>query len=104
MNGLDSQREDTVVITLEGSAEVASPYLPSRLLCPANLGALLETTTATLVSRGWKETNGGGSSNICSEEGRDGVGEVANVNFPGISRREDVANWQESVLRSSQVL
>ena len=100
---VNGHHEDSVVISLEESTEIASPYLSSGLLCPSNLGALLESTTATLVSGGWKETSGRNTSTFRLEEGRNGVADAANVNLPEISQLEDVANWQESVLRSSQV-
>ena len=51
---------ESVAISLEESSEteIGSPsFMTSRLLCPSNLGALLESTTATLVSGGWKESS-----------------------------------------------
>ena len=34
----------------------STPHVPSGFLCPSNLGALLESTTISLVAGGWKET------------------------------------------------
>ena len=54
----DAERSKCVAIPLEedDSTEYSTPYLPSRFLCPSNLGALLESTTVSIVSGGWKET------------------------------------------------
>ena len=41
----------------------STPFVPSRFLCPSNLGALLESTTVSLS--GWKDTT------LCEEEGSD---------------------------------
>ena len=49
----------SVAISLEESLESdtsSSTITTSRLLCPSNLGALLESTTATLVSKPWTDS------------------------------------------------
>lgn len=53
-----AERSECVAIPLEedDSTEYSTPYLPSRFLCPSNLGALLESTTVSIVSGGWKDT------------------------------------------------
>ena len=57
-NCKNSQNETEVMLNLEENAEVATPYLSARLLCPPNLGALLESTTATPLAGSWKEKYG----------------------------------------------
>lgn len=94
----NSQRDDSVVISLEESAETETgspPYLSSHLLCPSNLGALLESTTATLVSGGWREANGEDTSKVL-EEGRSEAEEAAEMNLPELSHRVDVVSLQNS--------
>jgi len=49
---------ESVVISLEessGSSTSSPTFKTSGLVCPSNLGALLESTTATLVSKPWKD-------------------------------------------------
>jgi hypothetical protein len=51
------ERSECVAIPLEVEEDrlnSSTPYAPSGFLCPSNLGALLESTTVSLV--GWKET------------------------------------------------
>ena len=51
-------KSECVAIALDQEEEDSlTPYVPSRFLCPSNLGALLESTTASLVSGGWKEND-----------------------------------------------
>ena len=54
------EKSECVAIALDQEEEDSlTPYVPSRFLCPSNLGALLESTTASLVSAsgGWKEND-----------------------------------------------
>lgn len=74
-NGSNSQQgSECIAISMdqqEDKTESSTPFLPSRFLCPSNLGALLESTHATtvsLVTGGWKE------SSVCEEEGTELVG------------------------------
>ncbi len=65
-----SSANESVAISLEESSEteIGSPsFATSRLLCPSNLGALLESTTSTLVSGGWKDPVVGVSMNSCED-------------------------------------
>ncbi len=60
---------ECVAIPLEHEEDIinsSTRHLPSRFLCPSNLGALLDSTT---VSLGWKETNalGNVTTNLSSE-------------------------------------
>lgn len=47
---------ECVAISLEQDEDNVESSLPSHFLCPSNLGALLESTTVSLVSGGWKES------------------------------------------------
>ncbi len=53
------EKSECVAIPIEpeeDKLESSSPFLPTHFLCPSNLGALLESTTVSLVSGGWKES------------------------------------------------
>lgn len=56
------EKSECVAIFLEPEEDkidssTDTPFLHSRFLCPSNLGALLESTTVSLVVRGWKEAS-----------------------------------------------
>lgn len=54
------ERSECVAIPLEQEEDrinSSTPHLHSGFLCPSNLGALLESTTVSFVSGGWKETS-----------------------------------------------
>lgn len=55
-----------IPIEQEDNSESSTPFLHSRFLCPSNLGALLESTTVSLVSGGWKEVSVGKTENQSS--------------------------------------
>ena len=55
----------------EAKSDASPPSVPSGFLCPSNLGALLESTTVSLVSGGWKESTEKGVINM-----KGGVDEV----------------------------
>ena len=53
------EKSECVAIPLdqeEDRIDSSTPHPPSGFLCPSNFGALLESTTVSLVSGGWKET------------------------------------------------
>ena len=72
---MEIERSESVAIPIEQeeeNVESSSPLLPSHFLCPPNLGALLESTTVSLVSGGWKDNKDPSSNqhhNIYDAEG-----------------------------------
>ena len=79
------ERSECVAIPLEQEEDrtnSSTPHVPTGFLCPSNLGALLESTTVSLVAGGWKDTSGTKEviTNFKSELQEDREPETGNVN------------------------
>lgn len=88
--GFHEEKQECVAIPLEqevDQTESSPPVLPSRFLCPSNLGALLESTTVSLVSGGRKEYSD------CRRDGKDSqeLYKVDNSEERSVGRLSDVA-------------
>lgn len=62
---MDIHKSECVAIPMEqeeDKLESSSPLVPTHFLCPSNLGAILESTTVSLVSVGWKDSTAQSSS------------------------------------------
>lgn len=90
------EKSECVAIPLEQEedGDSSSPHVPSRFLCPSNLGALLESTTVSLVAGGWKETSASGIREAITSLSSE-VGEIENGG-PGSTLLQEIISDSNS--------